>query len=44
MRETEPLNNQKGVTLLALGITIVVLLIIARNYNFYANIGPWNCR
>ena len=36
------IKQEKGVTLLALGITIVVLLIIARNNNIYANIRPWN--
>ena len=36
------LRQQNGVTLVALGTTIVVLMIIARNNNFYANIGPWN--
>ena len=36
------LKQQKGVTLVALGTTIVILMIIARNNNFYANIRPWN--
>ena len=38
----EKLEQEKGVTLVALGTTIVVLMIIARNNNFYANIRPWD--
>ena len=38
----ERLEQQNGVTLVALGTTIVILMIIARNYDFYANIRPWN--
>ena len=31
------LENIKGITLIALVITIIVLLILARSINFYAN-------
>ena len=30
-------NNEKGITLVALVITIIVLLILARCYNFNAH-------
>lgn len=31
------IQNIKGITLIALVITIIVLLILARSFNFYAN-------
>lgn len=34
-------NGDAGITLIALGITIVILLILARNYNWLTNRRKW---
>ena len=35
-------TTNKGITLIALVVTIIVLLILARNINFNANRAKWN--
>ena len=40
-KEIKKLNN-KGITLIALVITIIVLLILARSINCYVNWRKWN--
>ena len=40
-KERKKLNN-KGITLIALVITIIVLLILARSINCYVNWRKWN--
>lgn len=35
---------EKGITLIALVITIIVLLILARSNNIYVNRGKWNIK
>ena len=40
-KEIKKLNN-KGITLIALVITIIVLLILARSINCYVNRRKWN--
>lgn len=37
-------RQEKGITLIALVITIIVLLILARSNNKYANGRQWNTR
>ena len=36
--------ENKGITLIALVVTIIVLLILARNINKYANRTEWNTK
>ena len=36
--------GNKGITLIALVVTIIVLLILARNINKYANRAEWNTK
>jgi len=35
-------SNQRGITLIALVVTIIVLLILARNFHSNANWAKWN--
>lgn len=38
------LKRNKGITLIALVVTIIVLLILARNKHKYANRAKWNIK
>ena len=38
------LKRNKGITLIALVVTIIVLLILARNKHKYANGAKWNIK
>ena len=38
------LKRNKGITLIALVVTIIVLLILARNKHKYANRSKWNIK
>ena len=38
------MRKNDGITLIALVVTIVVLLILARNINKYANRTKWNIK
>ena len=40
----EKLDKNKGITLIALVVTIIVLLILARNINKYDNRTKWNIK
>ena len=42
MKEKSWVNNKRGITLIALVITIIVLLILARNINNDINRGKWD--
>lgn len=38
------LKRNKGITLIALVVTIIVLLILARNKHKYVNMAKWNIK